>query len=467
MVACLPVTAFLWGFTVDDAFIPARVAGHLMVGEGPRFNALGPVTDAVTPLGWAQVIAAAGTALRAPPEPRALLGVARGIGLAAWLAAAGALGRELASLPRPVQRLTGFVALAVCVPLGAWAGAGMETALVAAWATWAALGGQGADFAGGAAAAWRPELLPWALVLSTVRARGADRRKMAVAAAGVLLPVFLVAVLRLSWFGELVPLSAIAKVPHLPSGLRYALGGLLLSGPYWLLSSRGMARLLRGTLETWAGGGVDLRAIALASCVHPIALVLAGGDWMSFFRLYLPVLPGVILLGASLAQRRIASGVRLGLVVAVSSLLLLGRGADARSVLCRVDAMIEEVRPLLAGRSAVASVDVGWIGAATDATLIDLAGVTDPRVAALPGGHTTKRVSPGLLSAWDVDTLVFRALRGTAEEDAWDRALFFHGVEGGLARGARDMGFHVVGRVPHPGTEWEYLVLYAEAKRSN
>ncbi|MCE7892714.1 MAG: hypothetical protein DYH12_23920, partial [Sorangiineae bacterium PRO1] len=46
----------LWGFTVDDAWITARVAHHLATGIGNRFNPGGAVVDAVTPLGFAHLL---------------------------------------------------------------------------------------------------------------------------------------------------------------------------------------------------------------------------------------------------------------------------------------------------------------------------------------------------------------------------------------------------------------------------
>ena len=77
--------AWLWGFTVDDALITCRVAWHLARGVGYRFNASGPVVDAVTPLGFAYVLspfAAAG--------PLAALSAAKWLG-ALLVAAAGLL----------------------------------------------------------------------------------------------------------------------------------------------------------------------------------------------------------------------------------------------------------------------------------------------------------------------------------------------------------------------------------------
>ena len=66
-----------------------------------------------------------------------------------------------------------------------------------------------------------------------------------------------------------------------------------------------------------------------------------------------------------------------------------------------------DARPLLEGASRVAALDVGWVGAATDADVVDLAGLTDPEIAALPGGHTSKRVDAMFLLARDPDVLVF------------------------------------------------------------
>src|SRR5262245_10078502 len=85
LAALVPAIA-LWGFTVDDALIPARYAAHLAHGFGYRFNASGPVTDGVTPLGWAYLLAPA-----ARGGPLAALYAAKALGLVAWTLAAGAL----------------------------------------------------------------------------------------------------------------------------------------------------------------------------------------------------------------------------------------------------------------------------------------------------------------------------------------------------------------------------------------
>jgi hypothetical protein len=63
---------------------------------------------------------------------------------------------------------------------------------------------------------------------------------------------------------------------------------------------------------------------------------------------------------------------------------------------------------LLQGSARVGGVDVGWLGAATDKTIVDFAGVTDPEVAYLPGGHTSKRLPVDFLERREVDALVLR-----------------------------------------------------------
>ncbi|HET9954845.1 MAG TPA: hypothetical protein VFQ61_10090, partial [Polyangiaceae bacterium] len=121
--------AALWGFTVDDAWISARVASNLARGAGYRFNSDGPVVDAVTPLGWAPLLA-----LFAARGSTAALLAARWIGALTWLVAAAGLGVKWSRLGLRAA-ITGTTAIALTVPLGAWAVSGMETGLVIALGT--------------------------------------------------------------------------------------------------------------------------------------------------------------------------------------------------------------------------------------------------------------------------------------------------------------------------------------------
>src|SRR5688572_6090303 len=119
VVAGLPA-ALIWGFTVDDALIPARIAAHLSQGAGYRFNPGGPVVDAVTPLGWAHLLAPFATA-----GPLAALSAAKWLGALGWLAAAAVLGASIARAGRRPWRFAPLLVMLVCLPLAAWAVAGL------------------------------------------------------------------------------------------------------------------------------------------------------------------------------------------------------------------------------------------------------------------------------------------------------------------------------------------------------
>ncbi|HWA74975.1 MAG TPA: hypothetical protein VG937_21690 [Polyangiaceae bacterium] len=440
--------AWLWGFTVDDALISTRVAHQLATGHGYRFNPSGPIVDAVTPLGWAPLLvpfAASG--------PWAALLAARWLGAGAWFLTAAYLGLRFAALGTRAV-VVGVLALLATVPLAAWAVAGMETGLVTALATLSLARGFLARLSLGLCAALRPELLPWALTVTLGDAlvgseSTAKRLRSAVSALALALgPFVVVALLRDLLFGAAYPLSLLAKPSDLSSGLRYALGGLLLSGPFWLLAAGpAFGRL--------SGRG---RVQAVAALVHVFALALAGGDWMSLYRLFVPVLPSVILVGAELAQRssRFASGVRLALALGASAVLAISLGPSARGVLAQRRELIEGAGPLLAGARRVAALDVGWVGAATAATIVDLAGVTDPTVARLAGGHTSKRLPDSFLEAREVDAVVLLAEAPTFAPLSEQR--FPRIVERRVPTLASAELFRVVGILPLRGTRQHYLV---------
>ena len=284
-----------------------------------------------------------------------------------------------------------------------------------------------------------------------VRVRGA-----ALALALVALPGVLVAAVRWFMFETPVPLAAIAKPSDFAAGLRYTLGALCLSGPVWLLVAFGAYRRLSSRARVWG----------FAFAVHCFAVVLAGGDWMSFFRLFVPVLPSVIALGAMLQQHSTgAAGVgRAALVFVVTGVLWAYKAEDARAVIESRDLLIARARPALAASSVVAAVDVGWVGAATDASIVDLAGVTDPSIAPLPGGHTTKRVPSSLLIAREVDTLVLLLADGEPLRVPWTTSQFYYGVDAMLAHSVQDLGFEPTALLPLPRSRRTYVVLRLEGR---
>ncbi len=434
--AALPLF-WLFGFTVDDALITARVAHQLATGHGYRFNADGPVVDAVTPLGFAYLLAPAGGS-----GPLAALLFAKWLGALSWLGAAALLGREAARSGRLALGTTAL-AVASCLPLAAWAGAGMETGLVTALATLAVLPWRYAPWLAGLAAGLRPELGAWALVLATARALlegpAETRFRRAFAAMAIALaPLVVVAAVRIAVFGQAYPLSVVAKPSDTTHGALYALSAFLHAGPPWLVVA-GLAAYRRL--------GSRLVAVVLAAFAHFLVLVLVGGDWMPLYRLAVPVLPGLVLAGAELnggAVSRWPPLLRLGVTLAASAQLTLSHGASAAAVGAQRAHLIEAARPALAGAERVGTLDVGWVGAATEQTVIDFAGVTDPSVARLAGGHTTKRLPADFLERRRLDALVLL----TPERGVERRVQSLDGFE----------QFRPVASVPLTGTAQRYVV---------
>ncbi|MDQ2643096.1 MAG: hypothetical protein M3020_04730, partial [Myxococcota bacterium] len=96
------------------------------------------------------------------------------------------------------------------------------------------------------------------------------------------------------------------------------------------------------------------------------------------------------------------------------------------------------------GAERIGTLDVGWVGAATPKTVIDFAGVTDPSVARLAGGHTTKRLPADFLERRRLDALVLLAPERGVER----RLQSLDGFE----------QFRPVASVPLTGTSQRYVV---------
>jgi hypothetical protein len=445
LVAALAPAIALRGFTVDDALISARYAAHLARGLGYRFNEGGPVTDGVTPLGWPYLLAPF-----ASGGPLAALAAAKILGVVAWALAAAILALAIdrvgglaapstqatqagllpSSRTATRQRGARFAALlliATSAPLGAWSVAGMETGLVIALAALGVALRQlehpraGAGCAG-LAAALRPELIPWALVLGAAPSPGrpiGDRTFPARLAAAAL-PAALCAGVRLLTFGKLVPLSVLAKPSSPELGARYALACFLLTGPVALLAPLAFRRL-----DGFA------RGLVLSVGVHFVAIAFAGGDWMPLSRLAAPVLPAVALAAAHLAAVADlrATAARMALALGGEIFQLVRVGPSAAGTFADRLQVIDELRAPLASARVVAALDVGWLGAASSATIVDLAGLTDPAIAALPGGHTSKPIPVGLLDARKVDTIVLLLKDGEPLAVPWTESFFARIVE--------------------------------------
>jgi hypothetical protein len=114
--------------------------------------------------------------------------------------------------------------------------------------------------------------------------------------------------------------------------------------------------------------------------------------------------------------------------------MFVARGPSGRQVMRDRHALVEAARPVLPATKAIAALDIGWVSAATEAPIVDLAGLTDPEIAALRGGHTSKAVAPRVLLDRDVDELLVYTTSLAAAPPEGARVETLPGVRGVEAR---------------------------------
>jgi len=433
----------MWGFSVDDALISLRYAHNIAAGAGYRFDASGPSTDGVTPLPWAPLL----VPLSAGGDLVAALERAKVLGVVAWTAAGAALGSALAKRaagePRPTMHAAVALAvLALAFPVGAWAASGMETGVATALATCAAASFERprrAALLAGLAATLRPEMVVWALFVAGGAAIGtpAPRRARAVAlAVGIAFAPFASCTLvRLVAFGRVSPLALLAKPSDLYHGLVYAGAGSLVVLLPVLVFAPAALRCASSLAKT----------LAIAALVHLVVVIGVGGDWMPYARLIVPIVPSLALVFVDVGRvaHRASTLARTVIAVVLGCLVAAKAAPAGRHVHMARKELIAKARPVLADAKVVAALDVGWVGAATNARIVDLAGLTDPAIAVLAGGHTSKAVDLAMLLDRDVDTFVIygepriveqRLLRAQLFRERFERSA---GVTFGLHGGQR------------------------------
>lgn len=392
------VGAAAWPYTVDDAFILARYARRIAGGMGYTFVD-GPPTDGVTgPLGLVPGLLGE-LALGDPVLAAKVAGVGASAAAAGWVT--WRAGRD-----GPGRALTAALLIALWPLLGLWGAAGLETGLATLACTGVAVGlvdGRGALLGASVAClAWlRPEAaLPCLAALAML---GRERRLVLPAWAIAGVGALAVTVFRLALFGEPLPLSAAAKPPDLALGFGYAGRALVV-----VFGALGLIPLGLAVREPEGPGRRLVALIAVAAG----SIVLAGGDWMPGFRLFVPWLPvAAWAMSGPIAERwRERRGVAVLLVAGATAIPALAGGlalVDARAAGQTRESDGAALAVWLAEHSSrVALVDVGYLPYAADLDVVDLGGVTDPEVARLPGGHADKRIDPGFLHARAPDTIV-------------------------------------------------------------
>ena len=462
--ACALVPALaMWGFTVDDALIPVRYAHNLATGAGYRFDAHGASTDGVTPLPWAVLLAplSGGDALAALVRAKVL-------GVVAWTGAAALLGARVGGMVRgrgqALLCAAALVVMGLAFPLGAWAASGMETAVAMGLATLAATRvGRGrwgvAAGIAGVVAAFRPEMVVWAMVIGAGSESGSQsesgRGRRALIGAMVAIGPFLAcAVVRMVVFGRPAPLAVLAKPSDLAHGAIYVgaaalvvLTPLLVIAPVALVRGHGYGHGREAAMRV-------ARVLVGAFVAHALAVMAAGGDWMPYARLMVPAAPSLVIAFVAIAScsRAALNGARLAAALVLGVLLALRAAPAGRGVQADRADLIARARPVLADAHVVAALDIGWVGASTDASIVDLAGLTDPTIALLPGGHTSKRVDTAMLLDRGVDTVVVYSDLRVVEARIVRSELFASRFEPAatLPLGARGAFYTVYRRRPAP-----------------
>ncbi len=418
ILACASLAAaiVMWGFTVDDALISIRYARHLAAGAGWRFNVGGAATDGVTPLPWPLVVA-----LFAHAPPLVVLLRLKVIGIVLHAIAAGTIAASVRGAPlRGV--ITTAIAIAACLPMAAWGASGMETPLATVLCAMCVFymkdvraavphagsfaphtPGGGSRTAplrsavlAGLAASVRPELLPWAAAIACgfALARRAGARAVIASVLVAAAPFATCAIVRGSVFGHFAPLAVLAKPSDLSHGLVYAAAAVLATGAPILLASRARSPIVT--------------TITVAFAVHVLAIALAGGDSMPYARLLVPVLPSVFVAHLHLASNSHGPvfWLRSAIAIGLAGWTFVTAGPRGRDVMRDRADLVSRATPVFADAQRIAAVDIGWVSAAYEGPIVDLAGLTDPDIAALRGGHTSKHVDASMLLDRGVDTVV-------------------------------------------------------------
>lgn len=424
----LATGALCWGHTVDDAYIVARYAQRIAAGEGYTFTA-GPPTDGVTgPLWLLPGVVASAVGLDAVVVAK-LVGLGcMALAVAQWLVWLGRLSGGRPVLPWAA------LSLGLNPTLAAWGVGGLETGLASlllALACVAAIGRPVRPVALGASLgslAWlRPELALAAAALLVASREGSGHGRSRPAWRALSLAAALAAgvvAFRLALFGTWLPLSFAAKPGHFGLGASYALRSWV-----WTTGLLGLGALA----ASWWRGGRRSRALLGVCLAHSAALVVAGGDWMPGFRLFAPVIPAAVVTmalgGARLLERghRALGSAWLAGPVLACALGLALQVPETQAARRSRQGVGRELAALLSrGFTRVALLDVGHLAYGSAFEVIDLGGVTDPRIGRAPGGHGDKAIDAQWLLSTKPDAIVLHSRTAPA----WDAAGNLSRLEG-------------------------------------
>lgn len=417
--------ARLWSFTVDDAYISYRYARNLARGLGLVYNA-GERVEGYTNFLWTLLLAGAvrlgldpdlvAKALGATAALAALVFVYRLAGrllpftsapcLATWLYASAAVSTGHAVFGLETSLFVALVLAGIDLFLREEdAGAPPRPPARGALAALARLPLSGLVFA--LAALTRPEAPLHLGVLTLCLGRRLASRRSLTRGALFAAPVLAHLLFRRAYYGAWLPNTLAAKVGPLDERLRagwhYLEGYAAHAGPALALA---LVAIVIGAPNA-PRRRRDLLAVAAVAAATLAYVLFIGGDWMPLFRFLAPFEPLAFVLvdaGARALFARPSGALRLGLLAA-GALALYQRAATLRQAQRTI---VEQEAPAWAAMTGgaarwlldrgapgeVALGDIGYVGYATDYPVLDLLGLVDPVIAALPGAYTRK-IGPG------------------------------------------------------------------------
>lgn len=401
-------------YTVDDAFISFRYARNLVEGHGLVFNP-GERVEGYTNFLWT-IVHALGLRWGADPELMAkVLGMVSAVATVGLIAL---LGRAWGQ-PRTPLAAFGCVLWASAGAVAVTAVNGLETQAFAGLLTLGVLLYAGAEpsprRAAGAVAALAVATLVrpdgWLVLAVTIVHYYAARRRRAslvplVVAAAVACPHLL---WRFSYYGSFVPNTLGAKTGggllQLARGADYVKNFINEYGKpaFYLIAALPFLRAPLG----WA------RSHALAvGAVFVAYVVAAGGDWIPHYRFLVPLMPilAVALQDGLLGLRSLLpqSGRRRWIPSAVFwcllGIIIFDIANQTRYLKLHTDMWADGyhhahrrvgqwLRDHADPSATVALMDIGMIGYTSGIRVIDITGLTDPHVAAAPGGWLKKTYS--------------------------------------------------------------------------
>lgn len=409
---------------MDDPWITFRYAANVLSGEEWCFNPGEPL-EGYSNFLWVLLSI---PALALGIEPLGAMRVVSAVCLATMAALlVWGLPRERNDRGAIIGRPFAALALAGCYPVAVWTGGGLETIahallvlglVIAAARTTAEPTRCNMVLTGTLTAALalsRPEGIMFAAIPGFLLLRAADRaqrRVFALALGGALAAVAVYTAWRFLTYGTIVPNTVSAKVGGSAllswwRGLTY-LFAYFVKAPLVLIgvAAWGAWRLWRKRGERTLVERALLAPLLIALGLQLFLVLNVGGDWMPGYRFLTPMLPLLCVLAgfAYEAMPRFVATVIVGACILSAPLeAYFDRGsgsavglrsarwiAEKKSLVAPLEEIGMELRQLAQPGDTIAMSEAGVVPYLSGMRMIDLLGLVDREIAALPGGMHEK-----------------------------------------------------------------------------